>query len=283
MAIKDLRCQALAMIQQPVQILWNEAVGADCFHLGLSCASGYERARPGQFVMLGLGSRHAPLLRRPFSIHRRIAGNGSPAGIELLYKQVGAGTRILARCRPGDTLDLLGPLGRGFRIPAGCRRVFLAAGGIGVAPLVFLADSLAEAGVDRAASTVFLGGRSKSDILCVDVFRQMGYAVVTTTDDGSLGNQCLVTHPLEAAARTRRPQVIYACGPMAMLACVAGISEALRLPCQVSIETVMACGMGACLGCAVAGAQSGAGYRHACRDGPVFEASELRWEAASAT
>jgi len=269
------------MIQETVQVLFNQAMGSDCFRLGITCAPDYHRARPGQFVMLGLG-RHAPLLRRPFSIHRQVIESGTLTRLEVLYKRVGSGTRILAACRPGEKLDLLGPLGRGFRIPDGCRRVFLAAGGIGVAPLVFLADTLVTAGLDPAESRVFLGGRSAGDILCGDIFRESGFPVATTTDDGTLGDQCLVTHPLEAAARDRAPDVILACGPMPMLACVAGLAEALGIPCQVSIETVMACGMGACLGCAVAGRGDGMSYLHGCRDGPVFDAAELQWEDFSA-
>jgi dihydroorotate dehydrogenase electron transfer subunit len=266
------------MIQETVQVLFNQTLSSDCFRLGITCAPDYRRARPGQFVMLGLGRRHAPLLRRPFSIHRQVIENGLLTRIEVLYKRVGAGTRILAACRPGERLDLLGPLGRGFRIPDGCRRVFLAAGGIGVAPLVFLADTLVTAGLNPTESRVFLGGRSAGDILCADIFRESGFPVVTTTDDGTLGDPCLVTQPLEAAVRHQAPDVVFACGPMPMLACVAGLARALRIPCQVSIETVMACGMGACLGCAVAADRDGMTYRHACRDGPVFDAAELLWE-----
>jgi dihydroorotate dehydrogenase electron transfer subunit len=271
------------MIQETVKILWNEPVAADCFRLGMACGPGVGKARPGQFVMLGLDDRHAPLLRRPFSIHRCIFSDGALTGIEILYKVVGDGTRILAARRPGARIDLLGPLGRGFRIPAGSQRVFLAAGGIGVAPLVFLADTLVAAGADLDTSIVFLGGRSKADILCADTFRQLGYQVETTTDDGSLGNQCLVTHPLEIAARDRLPDIIFACGPMAMLACVAGIAHGLKVPCQVSVETVMACGMGACLGCAVRGRPGEDRYLHVCRDGPVFEVSALDWNDGAGT
>lgn len=266
------------MFQENVAVLWNERVGRDCFRIGLGCHAGYARARAGQFVMVGLCRGHAPLLRRPFSIHRLVYGQDSVKGIELLYKVVGSGTRILSECRENDRVDLLGPLGRGFQIPAACRRVFLAAGGIGVAPMVFLAESLVGRGVDPAGSTVFIGGRSGEEILCADMFRRLRFEVVLTTDDGTLGEQCLVTQPLEMAAGGTPPEMIYACGPMAMLGCVAGIAEALKLPCQVSIESVMACGMGACLGCAVKAASSDAAYYHVCRDGPVFEAETLCWD-----
>ncbi len=267
------------MYQEQAAVLWNEAVGRGSFHMGLSCPPGYARARAGQFVMVGLNRRHAPLLRRPFSIHRLVLEEGAVTGIELLYKVVGAGTRILSACRRGDALDLLGPLGRGFRVPPACRRVFLAAGGIGVAPLVFLADSLVAEGVEASESVAFIGGRSMEEILCADVFRGLGFDVVITTDDGTLGDRCLVTHPLAVAAGEKAPEMLFACGPTAMLACVAGIAEARKIPCQVSVEALMACGVGACLGCAVSPAGHDDRYYHVCRDGPVFQASELRWGA----
>jgi dihydroorotate dehydrogenase electron transfer subunit len=266
------------MIEDTVTVLWNRPLARGIFHMGLSCREGYGRARAGQFVMVGLRRGRSPLLRRPFSIHRLVYDGGVVTGIELLYKTVGTGTRILSECREGHRLDLLGPLGRGFHVPPACRRVFLAAGGIGVAPLVFLADSLVAGGIDAADSTVFIGGRSGEEVLCADAFRQLRFAVVLTTDDGTLGDQCLVTHPLELAAGGRPPEMIYACGPLAMLDCVAGMAGAMAIPCQVSIESVMACGMGACLGCAVRASAAAEGYLHVCRDGPVFEAKALGWQ-----
>jgi dihydroorotate dehydrogenase electron transfer subunit len=123
---------------------------------------------------------------------------------------------------------------------------------------------------------VFIGGRTKDDLLCRDDFVQLGLKVETTTDDGSDGDQCLVTHPLAVAVDQRRPDLIVACGPMAMLDCVIGIAEKHHIPCQVSIETMMACGMGACLGCAVEARVDQSGYLHACLDGPVFNAADLK-------
>jgi dihydroorotate dehydrogenase electron transfer subunit len=104
----------------------------------------------------------------------------------------------------------------------------------------------------------------------------MGVTVHRTTDDGSDGAQCFLTHPLEIEAQKRPPDVIYACGPMDMLSCVAGIAARLKIPCQVSIESTMACGIGACLGCAVA-PRSGEGYLHVCKDGPVFDSEQMQW------
>ena len=173
-------------------------------------------------------------------------------------------------------VDILGPLGTGFIIPPQTGTLHVVAGGIGVAPMVFLASELQRNNFDFSNSRVFIGGRSKEDLLCRNDFIQLGIKVDTTTDDGSAGDQCLVTHPLEAAVDDRRPDLIVACGPMAMLGCVIGIAEKHHIPCQVSIETMMACGMGACLGCAVEGRSDQSGYLHACLDGPVFDAADLK-------
>lgn len=259
------------------RVVWNRPLGAGYFRLGLATGRDWSDARPGQFVMLEVAPGPAPLLRRPFSIHRRIAAGDGPEGIEILYKVVGEGTARLSRRGVGETLSLLGPLGQGFVWREGYRRVYLAAGGIGVAPLVFLLEDL-QGRIDRAASAVFLGGRSQADLLGREDFDRLGVAVHLTTDDGSCGEHCLLTDPLEAACARRAPDVIYACGPMAMLRCVAGIAERHGVACQLSIEARMACGLGACLGCAVEGAGGEADkYWHVCLDGPVFEARQLRF------
>lgn len=216
------------------------------------------------------------LLRRPFSIHRPVVRDGVTVGIELLYKVVGNGTRLLSTVAAGAVLDILGPIGNGFTIPKAPRTVYLVGGGIGVPPLVFLASELVESGMDMASSIMFLGGRSKEDLLCIDDFEDMGIEVRTTTDDGSAGDQCLVTHPLELAVAATPPDMIYACGPLPMLSCIAGISEKYRIECQISIESMMACGLGACLGCAVEKREDSGSYWHVCKDGPVFNASQLR-------
>jgi dihydroorotate dehydrogenase electron transfer subunit len=261
--------------QQAVPVLWNRPMGRNLFHMGLACTGAFDRARPGQFVMVRVPDGAQPLLRRPFSIHRRIPENDPDRGIELLYKVVGSGTRSMARVKAGDRIDLLGPLGNGFTVPADSRRIAIAGGGIGVAPLVFLAETLLSRGLDPAGVAVYLGAGCADELLCAEDFAACGMAVEMTTDDGSAGRQCLVTHPLETAVAQAPPDLICACGPMAMLACVAGISEKYRIPTQVSIETTMACGMGACLGCAVSSPGPGGGYHHACLDGPVFDARNL--------
>jgi len=204
-----------------------------------------------------------------------VTKNERVIGIELLYKVVGEGTKILSSCREGDRLDMLGPLGNGFAVSDTRDTIYMAAGGIGIAPILFLSDDLLKKGFNLSRATLFLGGKSKADLLCKEIFAEMGITVHTTTDDGSEGDQCYVTHPLETAVNRQAPDIIYACGPVAMLKCVVGIAEHHLIPCQISMETTMACGIGVCLGCAVEPSGDDRKYLHACRDGPVFHADSI--------
>jgi dihydroorotate dehydrogenase electron transfer subunit len=262
------------MQQIKTEILWNASISPQYGRVALSCGEEFTRAKAGQFVMLGLPGGD-PFLRRPFSIHRLAQAGGRPIGIELLYKIVGPATARLSRLGRGEPVSLLGPLGNPFSIPPGCERIYFAAGGVGVAPLVFLVERLAAVRTRLSGLRLFLGGRGREDLLCVEDFERAGIPVSLTTDDGSCGDHCRVTHPLELAVAQAPPELILACGPKAMLACIIEIARRHRLPCQVSIETMMACGMGACLGCAVVARGRTDRYLHACIDGPVFEASEI--------
>ncbi len=266
------------MYQENVEILWNKQVGPVYYRIGLTCHRGYSSATPGQFIMLRFPDLIFPLLRRPFSIHRRIASDEGITGIELLYKVVGEGTKKLSEYKKGDAVDILGPLGNGFSFSKHYKRVYIVAGGIGVAPMLYLVSTLLENGVEPSECQVFLGGKSKDDLLCKDDFAEIGVAVHVTTDDGSSGDQCFVTDPLEMASERRQPDIIYACGPMEMLNCVIHIAEKNNIPCQISIETTMACGIGACLGCAVERKDAFGSYMHACLDGPVFDARLLNFK-----
>ena len=263
------------IIHEAVEVLSNIAVGPSYYRIKLSCNQRYTNAIPGQFVMVRPIPQTDPLLPRPFSIHRLNKQDGLVTGLELLFKVVGKGTHALSLKKPGDYLDLMGPLGNGFSIPAEGKHIKIVAGGIGVAPMIFFLDYLKEHNHDLANIQVFLGGKSKTDLLCLNDFSAIGVPVYATTNDGSSGDQCLVTDPLEIAVAESLPDIIYACGPMDMLACIAGIAHKYKIACQVSIEAMMACGMGACLGCAVARRNHSDHYLHACLDGPVFDIQEL--------
>lgn len=268
----------MASIQQCATVLWNHPVGGKCYRMGLACARGFDDARPGQFVMVHLGPRHTSLLRRPFSIFDLIDSQGRTTGIELLYKVVGQVTERLTRLVPDDALDVVGPLGHGFRFNGG-GPFYLAAGGIGVAPIHFLAKYMVQNGIDPRQCRVFIGGRNQADLLCEDEFLKLGMPVTVTTDDGSAGRQCLITDPLETAIAEQKPHQVFACGPEGMLQCVVGIVSRHAVQCQISTETLMACGLGACLGCAVESGKAEGGYLHTCVHGPVFDTADLKWPA----
>jgi dihydroorotate dehydrogenase electron transfer subunit len=261
--------------QETARILWNRSLGLHYGLMGLACGSHYQTARPGQFITLRLAHETSPLLRRPFSIHRLIQENGHVSGIEILYKIVGSFTDKLSRVPMDAAVDLLGPLGRGFSVDPARKKVLLIAGGIGVAPLMFLADRLARNGADMSESAVCIGGRTANDILCRTDFLLHGMNVFIATEDGGLGEQGLVLQPAAHVIKAGLPDIIYACGPMPMLKAVIALAKLHGIPCEVSIETMMACGLAACLGCAVKTSDSGDGYRHVCKDGPVFDASRL--------
>jgi dihydroorotate dehydrogenase electron transfer subunit len=260
-------------MQQRAKIVWNRRKGPGYYHTGLSC-HGFDYATPGQFVMVQVSQNNTPLLRRPFSIYN-LESNGDKTTIELLYKVVGTGTKLLSKMAKEDTLDILGPLGNGFSLNPPAGPIYLAGGGIGVPPLFFLASTLHRDGYDMSQCHAFLGGRSRTDLLCQDEFKGLGLTIHLTTDDGSAGQQCLITSPLEQAIAQTLPSMLYACGPLPMLACIVGIRKKYNVPCQVSVETMMACGIGACLGCAVPKADGSGQYLHACQNGPVFDADQI--------
>jgi dihydroorotate dehydrogenase electron transfer subunit len=205
---------------------------------------------------------------------------------------VGKGTEILASRRPGQEIDLLGPLGKGFSIPFDPGSVLLVAGGMGVAPLRALAARLCslpqgsgaqDHGADLGAKvTAIIGGKGSRDILCAEELRRLGTEVQVSTEDGSLGRRGLATdlvgeHLSKPASTNDLPSIIYACGPRPMLAKVAQMASAAQIPCQVSLEEYMACGIGACMGCVVKTRAEGIPYQLVCKDGPVFEAERIEW------
>jgi len=215
-----------------------------------------------------------PFLRRPFSVHRPLSEGGEVVGFELLYKVVGRGTQVMSEMKAGDVLDVVGPLGKGFSWAEGLHHAFLVAGGVGVASLYYLAQRLSEAG--SVAMTIFLGGCSAADILCEKEFRAMGARICITTEDCSVGEMGLVTPVVGKAMESdRKPDMVFACGPQPMLKALGEIAAAYCVPCQLSLESAMACGFGVCLGCAVKKRGGLKGFYHVCKDGPVFDSKAV--------
>lgn len=276
MDLKSSGREANPPVCATAEVLHNGMLSPQYGRIALACPEAFATAEPGQFLMLGFPESADPLLRRPYSIHALPHPGGRSAGLEILYKVVGPATRRLSHLRPGDAASILGPLGKGFRVPPGVRRLFLAAGGVGIAPFRLLLDRLAAARRPAIDCRVFFGVRTAEELICVRDIESRGIPVLCTTDDGSAGAHCRVTDPLFEAIDREPPDLVLACGPRPMLSCVAEITRLRRIPCQISLEERMACGMGACLGCAVpARGEGGPRFRHACVDGPVFDVEEI--------
>jgi len=221
-------------------------------------------AQPGQFLLIRIEKTLEPFLRRPMSVHRVGREDG---WVEILFKIVGKGTRILAEKKAGDRLDVMGPLGKGFDLSAK-GKFLLIAGGMGIAPLLFAAQELLRAKRDFL---FLVGFKNKGEICCVKELKNMGAELRIATEDGSVGCKGTVIDLLKDYSTSPNPQLL-ACGPRAMLRQLARICEKWGLDCQVSLEERMACGLGACMGCPV---KTRGGYKLVCLDGPVFDLKEV--------
>ncbi len=260
------------MKDESCKVLAHEDWGAGYRYLLLDAPSIAADARPGQFVHVKVPGLEASALRRPFSIF-----NAADGKLELLYKQVGRGTRTLASVAAGETVNVLGPLGRGFPVKADGVPL-LVGGGFGVAPLYFLARVLL-ARQDAAPPKLFVGGRTKADLLALDRFAELGIEVFPATNDGSVGVQGLVTDPLDdEMIRLRgegRAFELFACGPDPMLKAVALRATGSKSKGWISMDRHMICGVGACYACIQ---KTVRGNSRCCIEGPVFAAEDLIWD-----
>lgn len=269
------------------EIIGQSEVAPGVVRTLLKCEHIAKQAQPGQFVNVRVSQATDPLLRRPFSIHAAYPDEGV---FGLLYVLRGRGTALLNKMQPGDSLSIVGPLGRGFDLGESAEdEHVVVAGGCGAAPLHFLCDALCKKW-DCRDVTVLSGAQSRDAVLCELEFKSHGVNVAISTDDGSYGYQGYVTDLLEEHLKNRRsdrPVRVYSCGPHAMLHRVADISAKYgTAKCQVSLENLMACGFGVCMGCvqkikgAQPGEESGIDWRHerVCKDGPVFDAEVVVWE-----
>ncbi|MDA8126426.1 MAG: dihydroorotate dehydrogenase electron transfer subunit [Deltaproteobacteria bacterium] len=257
------------------KIVENNNVAPGHFLMSVRLPLDFPDPRPGQFVMIRSAGHREPLLGRPLSVYgfRRREDHSI---LDLLYRIAGGGTELLARLRAEDPLSVLGPLGTGFSAPAGMKRALFIAGGVGVAPLTYLlergigTDSLWTGG----NCTFYIGAKSDRLLLGLDRLKAGGKLRICT-DDGSLGAGCTVTALLEEDLDGYDPAdtALFACGPGAMIRSLVSLLEKSAFTCQVSLEERMACGLGACLGCAVAvrGDEGTIGYQRVCKEGPVFD------------
>ena len=220
---------------------------------------------PGQFVQVRVDNSPSTYLRRPISIHDVDFKQNE---ITLLVQQVGEGTRHLAAAKIGDRINVVLPLGNGFTLPEKGERCLLVGGGIGIAPLYYFAKVMDENGV---RPTLLLGGKSESDLLRLSDYQQLGETFVTT-EDGSLGEKGFVT--MHSIWQQHSFDKIYVCGPKPMMKAVAILAAEKSVWCEVSLENLMACGLGACLCCVE---DTIDGHVCVCKEGPVFNTRRLKW------
>ena len=270
--------------QSTAPITTNHGIARNTYLIRLECPAIAAATRPGQFVMIRLPGHSDPLLGRPFALYDTVLDDaGTPVGIDVVYLVIGKVTGLMTKLRPGDRIDVWGPLGNGFPDPATAGHVALVAGGIGQTP--FLAHSRELLGTRgyggqaprRRADKVSLyyGVRTADLAARIDDFRQAGAEVHLATDDGSLGFHGFVTQLLD---QQPNPAHVFGCGPEPMLKALACLAERRRVPCHLSLETPMACGVGICFSCVTpVKTPLGWDYKRVCVDGPVFNAANLEW------
>lgn len=243
-------------------ILGNERINDRIYRISFN--PGPITAEPGQFVHLRVSPGYdMPLLRRPFSINDITRDR-----MFILYEVKGKGTSLLSLLKPGEKIDVIGPLGKGFAIYPTIKEHLLVAGGMGLAPMGLLTRTLKASGM---RPELFYGCRSASELL-----PHPKTICTLSSDDGSCGKKGLVTSLLEERLLSCKKPAVYACGPWPMLKAVAEICRRKNIACQVSLESFMACGVGACQGCVVKG--SDGAYLSVCDKGPVFDSRQIDWE-----
>jgi dihydroorotate dehydrogenase electron transfer subunit len=261
-------------------ILSNTEVAPCHYLMTLAVSKVFGQAQPGQFVMLRPEGRGFPFLGRPLGIYSLVESDGG-SRIEVLYRAAGKGTKVISVLCEGDRIEILGPLGNRFEHRPGMKTAVLVAGGIGIAPLVFLAEKLNLAALpERPKMVLYIGAKDSSSLLGIDRMKTFSVDVRVSTDDGSVGYRGPVTDLFRKdmtsfdASKTE----VFVCGPNPMLKRMSEMVADLAIPCQVLMEERMACGMGACLGCTIeVRTPSGVEYRQVCADGPVFDLRSIVW------
>lgn len=248
-----------AMKQLLAPVISNKLVMPDTYLLTVDAPEIASQARPGQFCTIHCGEGY--FVRRPISVH------SISNGMSFLVKVVGRGTACLSQSQPGDRLDIIGPLGNGFTILPEARKALLVAGGMGVAPLVFLSRIAVLRGLQI---TLLIGVRTKEQVYPLNLLPE-GIDLLVATEDGSSGKKGLVTDFLPEI--TAKADQVFACGPVAMYKAMHRLK--IDKPVQVSLEAWMGCGMGACYACTTLTME---GPKQVCRDGPVFDINYILWD-----
>jgi dihydroorotate dehydrogenase electron transfer subunit len=268
---------------EEADIISQERICGQIFRLRLHSPEIAGQARCGQFVMIRVREGTDPLLRRPFSFARIYPRDGD---FEIIYRVIGRGTWLMSQLEPGASASLIGPLGNGFELPVEISApLAFIAGGMGIAPLLELIFQVIS---DREGKhldklRLFYGARTATELLPEEFIREPGIQVHFATDDGSFGYRGLVSEMFEESMGKEdlEPIEVYSCGPLAMQYHIARWALANDRLAQLSMESIMACGIGACLGCALPAATpedpDSERFVHVCEDGPIFSAGSIKW------
>ncbi len=271
------------VFQKKVKLISSEKLTSDLFRLRFFCPEVAKGAKPGNFAHIRISQNTTPLLRRAFSI---FDVDLKKKTFDILFKVVGLGTKILSEKKKGESLDVLGPLGNSFLISSKEQNLVLVAGGMGIAPLMFLASYLVKSEKIKREKISFLyGEKTKNNFVCLGQLKKLGVKTVLTTEDGTKGFKGKVTD-LFLKRRIKlgigKNCFIYSCGPQKMMKKMSELSKKYDLFCQLSLETHMPCGLGACFGCVVKYIKNDttplagqATYKRICVDGPIFDAREV--------
>ncbi len=252
-----------------VEIVAKEQLKNDIFKFVIQSEEMAKVALPGQFLEIRVNDNMEPFLRRAISIHKIEKQKNE---LEFIFQVRGKGTEILAQKKVGNKISVIGPLGKGSFQFEDYKNIAIIGGGIGIFPLYELAR---QAGKNANVNT-YLGFRNKDFVVLEDEFLQVSNKLVLATDDGSYGQNGFVIDYLKEDCKKKKPDCIYACGPLPMLKAVRDFANQNNIPAQVSLEERMGCAIGICLGCAVKDRNSD-GYKHVCKDGPVFDVNQVEF------
>lgn len=256
------------------KLVKKEEIAKEIFKFSVDAKEITDIAKPGHFIEIRVTDQVEPFLRRPISIYNIDKENGI---LEFIFQVKGKGTKILAKKEIGENIDIIGPIGNGTFKFEKFEKMAVIGGGIGVFPLYELNK---QAKAAKKQVNTYLGFRNKDFVVLEDEFKNVSDKLIITTDDGSYSYKGFAIDFLKKDIEEGKIDSIYACGPLPMLRAVRELAIEKNIPCQVSLEEKMGCGLGVCLGCAVKTAKSpkeAPEYWHVCKGGPVFEAKEVEF------
>ena len=254
-------------IQNIFKVVSNEKLCPKFYLLRIDAKPILKEIKAGQFIHIRVNDSYEPFFRRPFSVYR------ANKYVDIFYEAIGPGTKEMVKMKRGDDIDVLGPVGKRFSLPPrGTKQVVMIAGSIGIAPFLILSDELKNKNYELI---LLYGGRTKGHVYNMKDFKDNGCKVFIATDDGSVGTKGLISKLFNKIHLDPKTTFLYTCGPHAMMKSVQQFVRKHKLKGEAACEELMACALGACLGCSI---KTIRGYKTVCYDGPVFDLDEVIFE-----